>query len=133
MNLRAMAVHLLSATYWRYRRQREGNATSAFWVKMVFGLVGAMWGMVAHALLLHMVPALRPFQDRTALGQTVFIVFLFWLAAGYGVHRFMRANPSIYLDHLAPEEHFRGTVYTVLLLASSVGGVGAIIMALDKL
>ena len=132
MSLRSVAVHLLSATYWRYRRQEESHLTSVFWVKMVFGLLAATWGMVAYRLFFHTVVALQPFQARTEAGVAA-LVFLFGLAAGYGVHRFIRANPSIYLDHLAPEEYFQGNAYTVLLVASSVAGVSAIIMALGKI
>ena len=131
MSLRSVAVHLLSATYWRYRRQNESHETSAFWVKAVFGLHGAMWGLVAYRLLFHAVAALQPVQVRTHAAVTA-LVLLFYLVAGYGVHRFMRANPVVYIDHLPPEEHFQGNVYLALFTALSGGGICAILMTLGK-
>ena len=132
MNVRSSIVLILSANYWRFRRQREGHAISAYWVKMLFGLLLPMWGGVLYSLLFQTVAALQPFRARAAAGQTA-LIFVLWLAGWWGLHRFMSANPEVYTDHLTPEGHRLGNTSGMLLLAASVAGCGAVLMALGNL
>jgi hypothetical protein len=45
----------------------------------------------------------------------------------------MRANPGVYGNYLAPEEHFQGTVCSALLLAASLVAFYAILLNLGKM
>ena len=132
MNVRSSIALILSAHYWRFRRQQEGHAISAFWVKMLFGLLLPMWGGVMYSILFQTVPALQPFRARAAAGQTA-LVFVLWLAGWWGLHRFLGVHPEVYTDHLTPEGHRRGNAYGLLLLAATVVGFGAALMVLGNM
>ena len=132
MNVRSYIALTLSANYWRFRRQREGHAISAFWVKTVFCILVPLWGGVVYSLLFQKVAALQPFRARAASGQTA-LVFVLWLAGWWGLHRFIGAHPEVYTDHLSPEGYRLGNVYGLLLLAVSLAVCGAILMALGNM
>ena len=132
MNIQSYIALILTANYWRFRRQEEDHETSAFWVKMLYGLLFPMWGGMGYHLLFQTVAALQPFRARAASGQAAW--FLFLTVVGYwGLHRFMGVRPEIYTDYLTPEGYRMGNVYGLLLLAASAVGFSAAMLKLGKM
>ncbi|WP_345125205.1 hypothetical protein [Hymenobacter antarcticus] len=123
---------ILSASYWRYRRQHEDHTISIFWVKLVFAFLFPMWGLLLTSLLFQKVDVMQSFREEMSQIQTAFFIIL-WLAGWWVLHRFIQANPSIYTLELEPENYRTGNIYAILLLTSSVGMFGYTLTTLGNM
>ena len=123
---------ILSASYWRYRRQREDHTISVFWVKSVFAFLFPVWGLLITSLLFQTVDVLQSFRERMAQVQAALFITL-WLTGWWVIHRFIQVNPSIYTLELKPEMYRTGNVYGLLILAFSVGIFGYTLMTLGNM
>ena len=92
MTIKNYLALILSASYWRYRRQRESHAMSAFWVKMVFALLFPMWGITIISLFFQTIDALQPFREKVSHAQTALLAVL-WLAGGLSIDLYKLIHP----------------------------------------
>lgn len=123
---------MLSASYWRVRRQRESHSVSVFWLGTVSGLLFPMWVMTLISIVFQKVDAFQPLRTEIARAQT-FIWIASWLTGWWISYKFIQNNPAIFTEKLTPEAYRAGNVYAILLLACTVGVFGYTLLSLGKM
>ena len=123
---------MLSATYWRYRRQKESHGLSIFWVAMVFGLLVMMWVMMLVGILFHKASFLQSYRTAASHIQLP-LVFIFWVAGLWLTRKFIAESPSIYTEELTPEGYRAGNIYAVFFIAFNLGVFGYTLINLGNM
>ena len=120
---------MLSASYWRYRGQREDHSTSLFWAKLVLSFPFPMWGLIVASLLEQRVEWFQPLRTGLAHLLPVLVPGL-WLVGWLLLHRFVQFNTFIYTEKLLPEAYRKGNIYALVFMAVSVGATIYIFLTL---
>ena len=116
--MKNLFVLMLSASYWRFRKQQENHSESLFWAKLVVSMPLYMLTISSFRWLVQTSDYFQTLRAGLASSNPVLVPGL-WLLGWLLLHRFIRVNNLIYTEKLLPEAYRNGNNYTYLFLATS--------------